>query len=82
MDKELQKKMHYKEEKKHDKKDKKDKCDDREEIKEVVNEEIKVEEVSPKIEEEKIQTGRTPLLLRQLRLPMKPEGETTASVEM
>lgn len=52
-DKELQKKMHYKEEKKHDKKDKKDKCDDREEIKEVVNEEIKVEEVSPKIEEEK-----------------------------
>ena len=45
--------MHYKEEKKHDKKDKKDKCDDREEIKEVVNEEIKVEEVSPKIEEEK-----------------------------
>ena len=45
-DKELQKKMHYKEEKKHDKKDKKDKCDDREEIKQVVNEEIKVEENS------------------------------------
>lgn len=50
-DKELEKKMHYKEQKKHDKKDKKDKCEYREEV---VNEEINsINEGSLKVEEEK-----------------------------
>ena len=50
-DKELEKKIHYKEQKKHDKKEKKDKCEDREEV---VNEEINsINEGSLKVEEEK-----------------------------